>query len=58
MIIKKKLILPHPLMSSRNFVLLPLYEIDKTWKHPKTNINIEKLIKSLPIKDLRSIKQI
>ena len=45
-------------MSSRNFVLLPLYEIDKTWKHPKTNINIEKLIKSLPIKDLRSIKQV
>ena len=58
MIIKKKLILPHPLMSSRNFVLLPLYEIDKTWKHPKTDINIVKLIKSLPIKDLRSIKQI
>ena len=58
MVIKKKLVLPHPLMSSRNFVLLPLYEIDKTWKHPKTDINIVKLIKSLPIKDLRSIKQI
>ena len=53
-----KLILPHPLMNKRNFVLLPLFEIDKSWKHPKSNVNIVNLIKSLPIKDLRSIKQI
>ena len=57
-IIKNELILPHPSMTSRNFVLLPLYEIDKMWRHPKTNVNIDKLINSLPIKDLRSIKQI
>jgi len=53
-----KLILPHPRMSKRNFVLLPLFEIDKSWKHPKSKVNIVKLINSLPIKDLRSIKQI
>ena len=53
-----KLILPHPRMSKRNFVLLPLFEVDKSWKHPKSKINIVKLINSLPIKDLRSIKQI
>ena len=53
-----KLILPHPRMSKRNFVLLPLFEVDKSWKHPKSNVNIVNLIKSLPIKDLRSIKQI
>ena len=53
-----KLILPHPRMSKRNFVLLPLYEVNKSWKHPKSKINIVKLINSLPIKDLRSIKQI
>jgi len=52
------LILPHPRMHKRNFVLLPLYEIDKSWNHPKSNKNIAKLINSLPIKDLRSIKQI
>ena len=28
------LILPHPRMHTRNFVLLPLFEIDKDWKHP------------------------
>ena len=52
------LILPHPRMSKRNFVLIPLYEIDKSWKHPKSKVNIANLINSLRIKDLRSIKQI
>ena len=53
----QQLILPHPRMNKRNFVLLPLYEIEKSWKHPKSKDNIVNLINSLPIKDLRSIKQ-
>ena len=55
---KNKLTLPHPRMNERNFVLLPLFEVDKSWKHPKSGINIVNLINSLPVKDLRSIKQI
>ena len=55
---KNKLTLPHPRMNERNFVLLPLFEVDKSWKHPKSKINIVNLISSLPVKDLRSIKQI
>ena len=55
---KNELILPHPSINTRNFVLLPLFEIEQSWKHPKTKINIVKLINSLQIKDLRSIKQI
>ena len=53
-----KLIIPHPQMTKRNFVLLPLFEIDRGWKHPESKISIVNLINSLPIKDLRSIKQI
>ena len=53
-----KLILPHPRMNERNFVLLPLFEINKAWKQPKSRINIVNLINSLPVKDLWSIKQI
>ena len=53
-----QLILPHPRINKRNFVLLPLFEIEKSWKHPKSNIHIVNLINSLPVKDLRSIKQI
>jgi len=55
---KKILILPHPRAIERNFVLLPLYEISKTWKHPQTKENIVKLINLLKIEDLRTIKQI
>ena len=32
----EQLILPHPRMSERNFVLLPLFEIEKSWKHPES----------------------
>ena len=55
---KQQLILPHPRMTKRNFVLLPLFEIEKSWKHPKFKINIVNLINSLRAKDLRSIKQL
>ncbi len=50
--------IPHKRMHKRNFVLIPLYEIDKNWLHPKFKDNIKKLIFSLPIKDIRSIKKI
>ena len=50
--------LPHKRMHKRNFVLIPLYEINKNWFHPKLKNSIKRLIFSLPIKDIRSIKQI
>ena len=52
------LILPHPRMHTRNFVLIPLFEINKDWKHPILKVNIRKLISSLSNSDIRSIKQI
>ena len=53
-----ELILPHPRMNTRNFVLLPLFEINKDWKHPISKVNIRELISSLSYSDIRSIKQI
>ena len=58
MILDGNISIPHKRMHERNFVLLPLYELNKNWIHPKSKINIKKLIFSLPIKDIRSIKQI
>ena len=55
--ISRDIILPHPRMNTRNFVLFPLFEINKNWKHPVSKVDIKKLIISLPIKDIRSIKQ-
>ena len=52
------IILPHPRMHTRNFVLMPMYELDKDWRHPISKHSIKKLILSLSNKDIRSIKQI
>ena len=52
------LTIPHPFIEHRNFVLLPLFEIAKNWKHPVSKVKIAKLISFLKEEDLRSIKQI
>ena len=55
---KKGIILPHPRIHNRNFVLLPLFEINKNWTHPVTKHHITRLISSLSNRDITSIKQI
>ena len=56
--IRGKVILPHPRLHKRNFVLFPLFEINKAWKHPIYKHDIKSLISSLPNSDIRFIKQI
>ena len=41
-------ILPHPRLSDRAFVLLPLAEIAPDWRHPVTAKPIAELIRALP----------
>ena len=55
---KNGLNLPHSRMHTRNFVLLPLFEIDKNWKHPIFKQTIKYLIFSLSNSDITSIKKI
>jgi len=52
----QKIEVPHINMHKRNFVLLPLYELNQNWFHPKNKKNIVKLLSSLPSNDLKSIK--
>ena len=52
----QNLIIPHPKMHRRNFVLLPLFEVTKTWIHPIIKISIKELVNSLKTKDLKTIK--
>ncbi len=55
---KKGIILPHPRLHKRNFVLFPLFEINKDWVHPVNKNHIKKLINTLPQKDIITIKQV
>ena len=58
LILKEKLNLPHKMMHKRNFVLFPLFEIEKDWFHPLLKTKIKDLILSLSNKEISSIKQI
>ena len=53
-----KLIIPHPRLHDRNFVLFPLFEIQKNWNHPIKKSKIKDLIEKLDDFSLYSIKQI
>ena len=52
------LIVPHKNLTSRNFVLIPLNEIEPNWKHPKTGQNISTLIQKLSDEDIKSILKV
>jgi 2-amino-4-hydroxy-6-hydroxymethyldihydropteridine diphosphokinase len=58
LVLNNKLILPHKMMHKRNFVLFPLFEIEKKWVHPIKKVELKKLFFSLTNNDIRSIKQI
>ena len=60
-IIKKKISnnkinVPHQRMHNRNFVLLPLFELNKYWFHPKHRKNIVFLLSNLSSEQLLGIK--
>jgi deoxyguanosine kinase len=47
-IYSEKLVVPHPLMQNRNFVLLPLQDLNLVWKHPVLDKTIPELIALSP----------
>ena len=53
-----KLLIPHPRLHNRNFVLFPLFEIEKNWNHPSKKTKIQDLIGKLDNSSFYSIKQI
>ena len=47
---------PHPRMQNRNFVIFPLFELNKTWIHPKTKVRINSIINRFANEDLSDIR--
>jgi 2-amino-4-hydroxy-6-hydroxymethyldihydropteridine diphosphokinase len=49
------LILPHPRLAGRGFVLHPLAEVAPDWRHPVTGASVAALLAALPPQDLRPL---
>jgi len=51
-----KLILPHPRLSERGFVLMPLADIAPEWRHPILNKTVLEMLAALPAAELVGIE--
>lgn len=51
-----RLILPHPRLQARGFVLVPLAEIDPAWRHPVTGETAAALRDALPAAERAAIR--
>ncbi|MBJ2150375.1 2-amino-4-hydroxy-6-hydroxymethyldihydropteridine diphosphokinase [Paracoccus sp. IB05] len=53
-----QLILPHPRMQDRAFVLVPMAEILPDWRHPLLGLTVREMLAALPEEDREAVKRI
>ena len=51
-----RLLLPHPRVQDRSFVLVPLMDIAPDWIHPLSGLSVRQMHDALPIEDRASVK--
>lgn len=51
-----RLILPHPRLQDRAFVLVPLAEIAPEWVHPASGLTVRQMLEALPKADRDAVK--
>jgi len=52
------LVLPHPRLQDRGFVLVPLADIAPHWVHPRLGLSVTQLLAAQPAEDLAGIRPI
>ena len=50
-LVPDRLILPHPRLAERAFVLVPLADVAPEWQHPITGLTVAQMLAALPAKD-------
>lgn len=50
------LILPHPRIADRPFVLVPLRDVAPRWRHPVTGKTADEMLSTLPKEDIAAIR--
>jgi 2-amino-4-hydroxy-6-hydroxymethyldihydropteridine diphosphokinase len=53
-----ELILPHPRVQDRAFMLVPLRDVAPDWTHPVTGLSINGLISNLPAQDVAELRKL
>ncbi|MFV0292666.1 MAG: 2-amino-4-hydroxy-6-hydroxymethyldihydropteridine diphosphokinase [Paracoccus sp. (in: a-proteobacteria)] len=51
-----QLILPHPRLQDRAFVLAPLADIAPGWRHPRLDLTVMEMLTALPATDRKSLR--
>ncbi|HLQ18481.1 MAG TPA: 2-amino-4-hydroxy-6-hydroxymethyldihydropteridine diphosphokinase [Tabrizicola sp.] len=51
-----RLILPHPRLQDRAFVLVPLADVAPGWVHPRTGLTVAQMLEALPSEDREAVK--
>lgn len=52
------LILPHPRIQDRPFVLIPMNDVAPDWRHPVLNKTVSDMVKQLSVEQIQEIKPI
>ncbi|GAA0539060.1 2-amino-4-hydroxy-6-hydroxymethyldihydropteridine diphosphokinase [Rhizomicrobium palustre] len=51
-------VLPHPRLSERAFVLVPLSDIAPDWRHPVSRVPLSQLLSALPSKERDAVQRL
>jgi len=51
-------VLPHPLMQTRAFVLVPMADVAGDWRHPLLGQTVAQMIAALPAEDVASVRHL